>query len=72
MSYLTEASELTKQRLDIIKELQDLRGTEVLCYVTGDRPTNANIPGMLSQVTQDHLRFIYDHLERMGEIDHLD
>jgi hypothetical protein len=48
MSGLTEASDLTKQRFDIIKELQELRGSEVICYVTGDRPTNANIPGMSS------------------------
>jgi len=72
MRYLTEASELTKQRLDIIQELQDLRGSEMICYVTGDRPTNANIPGMVSQVSQEHLRFVYDHLDRLGEIDHLD
>jgi hypothetical protein len=72
MSYLTEASELTKQRLDIIQELQDLRGSQMICYVTGDRPTNANIPGMSSQVSQEHLRFVYDHLDRLGEVDHLD
>jgi len=34
--------------------------------------TNANIPGMVSQVSQEHLRFVYDHLDRLGEIDHLD
>ncbi|MDD1721680.1 MAG: hypothetical protein LUP95_06830 [Euryarchaeota archaeon] len=72
MSLLTETSELTRQRLEIIQELQDIRGSEVICYVTGDRPTNANIPGMISQVSQEHLRFIYDHLARLGEIDHLD
>ena len=72
MSSLTEASELTRQRLEIIQELQDTRGTELICYVTGDRPTNANIPGMISQVSQEHLRFIYDHLDRLGATDHLD
>lgn len=72
MSGLTEASDLTKQRFDIIKELQELRGSEVICYVTGDRPTNANIPGMSNQVSQDHLRFVYDHLDHLGDIDHLD
>jgi hypothetical protein len=63
MSGLTEASDLTKQRLDIIKELQELRGGEIICYVTGDRPTNANIPSMSSQVSQDHLRFVYDRAD---------
>ncbi len=72
MSSLTETSELTRQRLEIIQELQDIRGSEVLCYVTGDRPTNANIPGMISQVSQEHLRFLYDHLDRLGDVDHLD
>ena len=72
MSGLTDASELTKQRLDIIKELPELRWIEFLFYVPGHRPTNANIPGMSSQVSQEHLRFVYDHLDHMGEMDHLD
>ncbi|HYA60816.1 MAG TPA: hypothetical protein VED16_01910, partial [Candidatus Acidoferrum sp.] len=72
MSMIDEKSDLQRQRLEIIKELQDLRGTEVICYITADRPTNANIPGMGSQVSQEHLRIIYDHLDHIGETDHVD
>jgi serine dehydrogenase proteinase len=72
MSIIDEKSDLQRQRLEIIKELQEIRGTEVICYITADRPTNANIPGMVSQVSQEHLRIIYDHLDHIGETNHLD
>lgn len=72
MSVIDEKSELQRQRLEIIQELQDIRGTQIICYITGDRPTNANIPGMVSQVSQEHLRILYDHLDHLGETNHID
>jgi hypothetical protein len=54
------------QRKEVITEIETLRGSRVLSYVTGDRaPTPA-------QIGDDAVRPIYDQLRMMGHVKRLD
>jgi hypothetical protein len=54
------------ERESLIKELEETRGSKVLCYVTGDRnPAPA-------QIGDDALRPMYDHLRALGHVKKLD
>ena len=44
-------------RQQIIKEIEDLRGSRVITYVTSDRP------GIISMIDPTDLREIFDHLK---------
>lgn len=55
-----------EQRKELLKQIETLRESKVLTYVTGDRvPTPA-------QIGDDALRPIYDHLRSMGHVPKLD
>jgi ClpP class serine protease len=55
-----------RTRQELIKKIQDLRGSKVLVYVTGDRPpAGANIG-------EDAVRPMLEHLRRIGQVDQLD
>jgi hypothetical protein len=50
----------------LIEQLEDLRSSQVLTYITGDRvPAGA-------QIGDDALRPIYDQLRSVGKVDQLD
>lgn len=53
-------------RKDLIEEIERLRGSRVLTYVTSDR-----IPAG-GQMSNDAVRQIYEHLRKMGTVDKLD
>jgi hypothetical protein len=50
----------------IIDELEDLRGTRVVCYATSDRK------GQETQIGNDALPVLYEHLARIGKVAKLD
>jgi hypothetical protein len=53
-------------RKSLIREIEDLRGSRVLTYVTADRvPAGA-------QMAPDAVRVVYDHLRHMGNVEQLD
>lgn len=55
-----------QERLDLIRQLQQERGTKVVTYITGDRaPTPA-------QIGDDALRPLFDHLRETGHVETLD
>ena len=54
------------ERKALIHELETLRGSRVLAYVTGDR---APAP---AQIGDDAVRPMYDHLRQIGHVEKLD
>lgn len=55
-----------QERLNLIRELEQLRGSRVICYLTGDRQ------GMQAKIGTDIFPFFYDLLVRMGRQKHID
>ncbi|MCL6634147.1 MAG: hypothetical protein K6T29_00030 [Peptococcaceae bacterium] len=55
-----------QQRVDIIRKMAELRGSAVLCYITGDRE-NVN-----TRIAPDVTQVFYRHLEMIGECPQID
>lgn len=54
------------ERLTVIQEIEQLRGSRVLVAVWGDRP------GLETQIASDTHAFFYQHLERIGKVPRID
>lgn len=55
-----------EKRKTLIEEIEKLRGSKVLTYVTGDRaPAGA-------QMGNDAVRYLYDHVRAVGKVDQID
>jgi hypothetical protein len=54
------------ERVPLIEQIERVRESRVLVYVTGDRPPAG------SQLANDALRPLYDHLREMGKVEKLD
>src|SRR5580700_7443800 len=50
-----------KERIEIIKELENLRGSQIICYLTSVRP---GIPALLAE---DQVRVFFDHLQLLPQ-----
>jgi len=62
-------------RLELIKKLEEKRGSRVICYVTGDRqtfPPNQNIPGISTRIATEPQQIFYEHLRKMGRVKKID
>jgi hypothetical protein len=46
-----------KERIEIVKELEKLRGSNIICYLTSVRP------GVPAQMAEDQVRVFFDHLQ---------
>ncbi|MCL6560472.1 MAG: hypothetical protein K6U74_17100 [Firmicutes bacterium] len=55
-----------QQRIDLIRQISELRGSSVLCYITGDRE-NVN-----TRIAPDVTQVFYRHLEMFGECRQID
>lgn len=55
-----------KERLNLIKELEEVRGSRVICYVTGDRAK------LETKIGMDVFPFFYDVCARIGQSDRVD
>lgn len=53
-------------RKELIEKIEQHRGSKVVCYVTGDRSPAG------SQIGDDAVRPMYDHLRHLGHVDKLD
>lgn len=53
-------------RKDLIKQIEQKRGSRLLCYVTGDRAPAA------AQIGDDAVRPMYEHLRDIGQVEKLD
>lgn len=54
------------KRKDLIDQIETLRRSRVLCYVTGDRSPAA------AQIGDDAVRTMYEHLRDIGQVEKLD
>ncbi|MHB1094740.1 MAG: SDH family Clp fold serine proteinase [Gemmatimonadaceae bacterium] len=54
------------ERKALIAQIEEMRGSKVLCYVTGDRAPTA------SQIGDDAVRPMYEHLRTLKKVDKLD
>ena len=59
-------------REKLIDSLQKKRNSKVLCYFTSDRPSDFEIPGLVTQLSSEPHLQIYDHLRRTGETQQID
>ena len=50
-----------EQRIPIIKEIERIRGSHVICYLTSLRP------GVPAQIADDQVRVFFDHLLELPE-----
>jgi hypothetical protein len=50
-----------KERIDLYKEIERLRNSKLLVYVTGDRP------GMETRISHEILDYFIDHLDKFGK-----
>ncbi|HHX95064.1 MAG TPA: hypothetical protein GX691_04485 [Clostridia bacterium] len=55
-----------ERRLELIHQIQFLRNSKVICYITGDRE-NIN-----TRIAPDVIRVFYRHLETLGENERID
>jgi len=49
------------QRLENYKKIEQLRGSKLLVYITGDRP------GLETQISPEALEYFVDHLDLLGK-----
>ena len=54
------------KRKALVEQIEDLRGSRVLCYVTGDRAP------ALAQIGDDAIRPMYERLREIGQANKLD
>jgi ClpP class serine protease len=62
-------------RVDIIRKIQDLRGSKVVTYITSDRrsfPPGFKLPALTAQLANEAQIPIYDQLRRIGKTDKID
>jgi hypothetical protein len=61
-----------EDRKQLIAQLEQIRGSKVLCYILSDRESFPNCPGFSAQMASEpHLLFV-DHLREIGRIPQLD
>jgi hypothetical protein len=54
------------ERIEILRSIEQSRGSRVLAFITGDRPPAG------AQLGDDAVRPLYDHLRELGHVDRLD
>jgi ClpP class serine protease len=62
-------------RAELIKSIEDKRGSRVICYITGDRqtfPPNQQIPGISTRIATEPQLIFYEHLKKIGHVAKLD
>lgn len=51
---------------ELIKKLQEVRGSKIVCYITADRHSLPdNLPGFSTQVSSDAYFYFYEHLKAL-------
>jgi hypothetical protein len=55
-----------QDRTKLIQNLQKVRNSKVVCYVTGDRPSfGMGVPTLATQIGSDAVRYFRDILEEL-------
>ena len=63
------------ERVEIIKQIQELRGSKVVTYLTSDRrtfPQGFSLPALNAKLATESQIFLYDQLRSLGKTDELD
>ena len=63
------------ERVEIIKQIQELRGSKVVAYFTGDRrafPLGFSLPALKTVLGTESQIFLYDQIRSLGKTDNLD
>ena len=63
------------ERMEIIKQLQDLRNSRVVTYITSDRrafPSGFSLPALTAKLATEAQIFLYDQLRSLGRSNNLD
>lgn len=55
-----------RTRLGLIRKIENVRGSRVIAYITGDRQ------GLETKVGTDIFPFMLEHLEHIGKVEHID
>ena len=55
-----------EDRFKLIREIEEIRSSRVLCYLTGDRP------GFETRIHTEVNTMLYNHLQKMGKSDKID
>lgn len=56
----------TEERAEIIRKLEEKRGSSIITYITSDRVN------LTTQIAQDAVRLIYRHLNKIDRVDKID
>ena len=62
-------------RAELIKKIEEKRGSRVICYITGDRqtfPPNQQIPGISTRIATEPQLIFYKHLKKIGKVSKID
>jgi len=59
-------------RLELIKQIEKERNSEVICYVTGDKESRVPRVSLKTQIGEDVIPILFGHLELIGKKDNID
>lgn len=59
-------------RKELIKKLEDIRKSKLICYINSDRRSNPPIPGVNTKLSTEAQPFFYEHLKKLGKVKQLD
>lgn len=62
----------SERRVQLIKEIESKRNSNVITYVTGDRQTRIPLAGMGTQLATEPQLLVYDQLRDIGKVEKLD
>jgi len=59
-------------RIALIKEIEEIRKSKVICFVNGDRQSRFPIPGVTTQISGEPHLNLYEHLMKIGKTKKID
>lgn len=61
-----EEARASERRLALIEKIQEIRGSKVICYITGDRQN------LQTRIAHDCHSLVFNHLRQIGSVDKID
>lgn len=59
-------------RKKLIKKLEAVRKSKVICYINSDRRSDPPVPGINTKLSAEAQPFFYEHLKKIGKVKQLD
>lgn len=63
---MTQAAANQEPRINLIKQIEERRGSRVICYIMGDRR------GLETRIASDQHSLLFEHLNKIGFVDRID